>query len=223
MKLNQTYYPVMEQVGLFQGIRSADFPAMLDCVGGEILTAERDEIVLLAGDRPEHVGVVLEGQLHIIKENLEGDVTLVAPLGAGEIYAEALCCAGVEGSPVTVVAQSKCVILRINFVRILDTCPGGCPFHSALIRNMLGMMARKNLYLQSRMELVRIKSVRQKVMHYLDGLTPAGERNVVVPLNREGMAEYLCVERSALSHELMKMRKEGLLDYQKNKFTIRWR
>lgn len=85
---------------------------------------------------------------------------------------------------------------------------------------MLRIIAKKNLFLQDRMDIVRKKSVREKVLTYLEAFTVKQGRSVTIPLNREEMANYLCVERSALSHELMKMKRDGILIYSKNFFTL---
>ena len=87
---------------------------------------------------------------------------------------------------------------------------------------MLGLIANKNLQLQSRMEVVSIKSIRAKVMRYLESFVPNQGRNITIPFNREKMADFLNVERSALSHELSKMKKDGLIDYNKNTFILYW-
>ena len=94
-------------------------------------------------------------------------------------------------------------------------------FHTKLIENMLGLIANKNLMLQSRMEIVCMKSVRAKVLQYLKSFVPEQGREITIPFNREKLAEYLCVERSALSHELAKMKRDGLIEYRKNKFILR--
>ncbi len=206
-------------IGLFKGIKEDELSAMLKCLGAEFANVKRNTVLLLAGHRPQRVGVVLSGQLHIIKEDYDGNRTLVAALEPGEIFAEALCCAGVEHSPVTVVAETDAKVMQIQFERILHTCPSACGFHTKLIENMLGLIARKNLLLQSRMEMVTLHSVREKVLRYLGSFGKG--KTIVVPFNREQMADYLSVERSALSHELAKMKRDGLIEYRKNEFILR--
>ena len=145
---------------------------------------------------------------------------MLATLGEADIFAEALCCAGVEESPVSVLADTDAAVLLLGFSRILHTCPNSCTFHQTLIANMLQIVARKNLYLQGRMEIISMKSVRAKVLRYLSALAAVHGRDFTAPHNREQMADYLCVERSALSHELMRMKQEGLIAYRKDRFTL---
>lgn len=214
------YIGILEKVGLFNGV-DADLEPMLKCLGAVIKNVGRGEIVLLTGDKPQYVGVVLSGQLHIMREDYDGSRSLMAAITAGEIFAEALCCAGVAESPVTVIAAAGSVVMQLKFSRILHTCPNSCSFHTKLIENMLGLIANKNLQLQSRMEIVGLKSVRAKVTRYLESFVPRQGRNIAIPFNREELADFLCVDRSALSHELARMKKDGLIEYNKNKFILK--
>ena len=214
------YFDVLQTVGLFRGVNAAGLETMLTCLGAEIREVSKDEIVLLAGDQPQYVGIVLAGQLHIVREDYDGNRSLIAEVTSGEIFAEALCCAGVPESPVTVVAQTDSAVMSLKFLRILQTCPSSCAHHTKLIGNMLKLVANKNLQLQSRMEIISLKSIRARVMHYLKSLAPKQEGHILIPFNREELADFLCVERSALSHELMRMKADGLIEYRKNQFAL---
>ena len=206
---------------LFDGIDEAVLASMLRCIGAKTEQVQKGEIILLAGDRPEHIGVVLAGQLHISRDDYDGNRSLLATVTSGEIFAEALCCAGITESPVTVMAQTDATVLLLPYRRIPQACSNACAHHAKLIENLLRLTAGKNLLLQSRMEIVCLKSVRAKVLRYLLSFVPEQGRRITIPFNREEMADYLCVERSALSHELARMRWEGLIDYRKNRFVLK--
>ena len=217
------YCGVLKSVGLFKDIEPAGLENMLGCVGAEIKSVKKGEIILLAGDRPLHVGIVLAGQLHIIREDYDGNRSLLAAVTNSEIFAEALCCAGVSESPVTVIAEADSTVMLLNFSRILHTCRNSCSFHTKLIENMLSLIAKKNILLQSRMELISLKSVRARVLRYLESLVPKQGWEITIPFNREEMADFLCVERSALSHELARTKRDGLIEYRKNVFMLKTR
>ena len=221
MKKVKEYFDALKQAALFKDIATADFEKMFSCLGAEIKNVDKAETILFTGDNPCFVGIVLSGQFHIVREDYDGNNTLIAVASPGEIFAESLCCAGIEESPVTVFAAENATVMLIKFNRILHTCSHLCAFHEKLIENMLKLIAKKNLFLQSRMEIMAIKSVRDKVLRYLESFTLQQGRSIVIPLNREGMANYLCVERSALSYELSKMKKDGLIDYRKNHFVLK--
>ena len=215
------YEPLLSTIDLFSGINIIELEPMLGCLSSEKKIVRKGGIILLAGEKPGNIGVVLTGQLHIVRDDYEGNRSLIAVLTPGDIFAEALCCAGVSESPVTVLADLDSTVLLLKFERIMQTCPNSCEYHRTLIENMLGIIAKKNLLLQSRMEIISMKSIRARVLRYLESLAPRKGSQITVPLNREEMANFICVERSALSHELMKMRMDGLIDYRKNKFVLK--
>lgn len=214
------YFGLLNTLAFFKGISKTDIEAVLGCLGSRIKTVKKDEILLHAGNKPKHLGIVLDGLLHITRDDYDGNRTLIAVVSSGEIYGEALCCSGISESPVTVSAAANSLVLLLGFPRVLQTCSNSCVFHTKLIENMLGIIANKNLFLQARMEIVSLKSVRAKVLQFFESFSPKNGHEFFIPLNREEMADYLCVERSALSHELSRMKKEGLIEYKKNKFTM---
>jgi len=214
------YLPILQEVGLFKGI-GGDLESMLDCIGAQKKAVRKGKIILLAGDRPSYVGIVLSGQVHIVRDDFDGNRSLLAVLTRGDIFAEALCCARVPESPVTVLADLDSTVVMLSFERLLLTCSNSCAFHRRLIDNMLGLIAEKNLMLQSHMEILSLKTIRSKVMRYMDSFGAKKGREFKIPFNRDELANYLCVDRSALSHELSKMKQDGLIDYAKNRFVLK--
>ena len=215
------YSMILRSVKLFDGIVDADLEIMLGCIDAKTKAYRKGRIVLLAGDKPSHIGIVLKGQLHIVREDYDGNRSIIAVLTQGDVFAEALCFAGVQESPVSVTAGQDSTVILLSYERILQTCPNSCAFHRDLIRNILSLVASKNLQLQSHMEILSAKSIRAKVMLFFESFAAKRGREITIPLNREEMADYLCVERSALSHELARMKRDGLIDYQKNKFLLK--
>ena len=220
MSIND-YLPVLKTVRLFSGIGPGELEPMLGCIGAKAKSVRKGAIILLAGDTPQHVGIVLAGQLQIIREDHDGNRSLISVLTPGDTFAEALCCAGVAESPVTVLADLDSKIILLSFERILHTCPNSCSFHRDMIKNMLGIIARKTLQLQNHMEILSMNSIRAKVLRYIETFAQKQGKEITIPLNREELANYLCVDRSALSHELSKMKRDGLIEYEKNRFLLK--
>lgn len=211
---------LLQKVKLFEGIPAGELARLLPCLGADRAAAPKDSFLLLAGETPRKIGVVLEGELHVLQEDVEGQRMILAVLRPGDFYAEALCCAGVEESPVSVAAAAASQVLLLDYRRLLAPCREACAFHRRLLENMLQILARKNLLLQGRLEVVGARSLRQKILRYLHAQGAQKGQPLTIPLDREGLADYLCVDRSALSHELSRMRREGLLTYRKNRFTL---
>jgi len=213
--------PLLERMSLFHGISSPqELDELLSCLGASWKKVTKGDFVLLTGDKPTHVGIVVSGELQVVREDYHGRRSLLSLLTRGDTYGEALCSAGVKESPVTVIASTDASLVNISFDRVLFNCPKNCSYHSRLIANMLHIIATKNLLLQKRMEILSLKTIRERLTVYLDSFAPKVGQELVIPLNREELADYLGVERSALSHELAKMKSDRLLEYRKNHFTL---
>lgn len=206
---------------LFAGISEADRAALLDCLGAKVRKMEKNEVLFALGDRPEHVGIVLAGSVHIVQEDYWGNRTILAAAQAGELFGEAFACAEAAVFPVSVIARSAGSVLLVDCRRILTTCSASCIFHARLIRNLMKIMATKNMFLTRKMEHITKKSTQERVRSYLSECALAeGKNSFAIPFNRQELADYLSVERSALSNTLCKMRDEGMIEFCKNRFTI---
>jgi CRP-like cAMP-binding protein len=139
----------------------------------------------------------------------------------GGLFGEAFACAGAENLPVGVMAAEESEILLMNHERMLTSCPSACAFHTALIRNLTRILAEKNVILTQKLEHVTRRTTREKLLSYLSARAKLAKGNVFdIPFSRQELADYLSVERSAMSAELSRMRNEGLLRYKRNHFEL---
>ncbi|MCL2632192.1 MAG: Crp/Fnr family transcriptional regulator [Coriobacteriia bacterium] len=204
---------------LFTDISFSDFEQMLDCMTAKVAKYGKDEIILLSGDTIDFVGLVLSGSVRIIKEDFEGRTTIYDEVGVSEAFGEVFACVEAAHSPVTIVSAEASEILFIDYRKIISYCSNACPFHSQLIANMLKLVARKAQMLNQKIEILSQRTIRDKLMCYFNFERGAATK-FKVPYNRGEMADYVCVDRSAMSKELSKMRDEGLIEYFKNEFEI---
>lgn len=214
------YISILNSVKLFKNIKENDIIPMLSCLGTKINDYKKGQFIFSVGDKVDHIGILLKGNVHVIKENFEGERTIIAALTTGDYFAEALCCAGIKESPVSVEVISDTKIILLPFNRILNTCSSSCLFHTKLIENMLYVIAQKNILMQNRMDILSQRTLRLKVLNYLQSLAAKQGQNIVIPFNREEFANFLCVDRSALSHELSRMQNDGLIKFHKNHFIL---
>ena len=213
------FFDVIKDNPLFEGIAFSDFEKMLDCLSAKTKTYKKSDIVLLSGDSVKYVGLLLSGSLKIIKEDINGNTSILAEVGPSEIFAEVFACAGIMHSPVTILASEDSLILFLDFNKITTLCSSACLFHSTLIKNMLKLIAAKTLKLNQKIEILSKRSTREKLLCYFDFQRGASKK-FSIPFNREELASYLCVDRSAMSNELSKMQNEGLIRYKKNLFEV---
>ena len=204
---------------LFQGISFSDFERVINCLYAKTAGYKKNDVILLSGEAVNSVGLVLSGSVQIIKEDIDGRITILTELGVSELFGEALVCAGLSQSPVTVLATENTEILLMDYKKIITTCTSACPYHTRLIENMLKLIARKNLILNQKNEILSKRTTREKLIAFFDMQRGAAKR-FTIPYNREELAFYLCVDRSAMSNELCKMRNEGLIKFQKSAFEV---
>lgn len=206
---------------LFWGIREEEIGEMLKCLSAEEKQFEKDSYIYRTGDVTGRLGIVMEGSVNIIKDDVWGNRKIIENIGRGQIFAETYACLKGEAMMVDVQASEPTRVLFMDVNRILTTCSTACDFHARLIRSLMYVLARKNLLLTRKMDIITPKSLRERVLVYLSQESvKQGNRTVTVPFNRQQMADYLSVDRSALSGELSRMQREGVISYVKNRFTI---
>ncbi|WMJ85976.1 Crp/Fnr family transcriptional regulator [Anaerocolumna sp. MB42-C2] len=212
---------ILAKISLFQGIEEAGIKDILGCLGSNVKSYKKNETIITAGSKITSLGIVLSGGVQVLREDILGNRMLVTSLGEGDIFGETFACAGIEECPVSVIAMETSRVLMLPINRIVTPCTKACSFHSSLLTNLLSLLARKNLYLNNKMELLSKRTIREKLMAYLSGEAKKNHSNSFeISLNRNEMADYLCIDRSAMSREISRMQEDRLIKYHKNYFTI---
>ena len=206
---------------LFAGIGLEDMEGMLGCIGYHVREYAKGEIIAFEEETINHVGVVMDGAVDMVKEDVWGNRTMLLRSYREDIFGETFACGEDSLSVVTFVAAQDCKVLFLSFCRVMHTCTHACMFHQTLIENMVRIIARKNRELMRKIEVVSKRSLREKILAYLSIQSQSqGKKQFEIPLGRVEWAEYLCADRSALTRELAKMKEEGLIDYHRNQFEI---
>ena len=201
------------QSPLFPGMGRQDLDQMLPCLGSRTLKAQRGELIFRAGEPARWVGLVLTGGVHVIQEDYYGKRNILATIQPPELFGEAFASAGVEALPVSVEAAQDSQVLLLDCQRVIHTCSDACIFHQRLAANLLKIVARKNLMLTRKLALLSKRTTKEKLMAYLmEQARLAGSDAFTLPYDRQTLADYLGVDRSAMSAELSKLRRAGLLE-----------
>ena len=211
----------LTETALFRGISPGEAEKMLDCLGAERRRYPKGAQICRTGETVSALGMVLSGRALIESIDLWGSAAVLDSVGPGQIFGEAYACVPGEPLMVDVTAAEAAEVLFLRMDRVLQTCADACGFHSRLIRNLLTIMARKNLMLTRKIDHMSQRTIREKVMAYLSCEAERwGNEAFEIPFNRQQLADYLAVDRSALSAELSRMQKDGLIEYGKNRFRI---
>ena len=212
-------FEIVKDNTLFEAMAFSDFERVLGCLSAKTAHYAKSDVILLSGDAVNFVGLVLSGGVQVVKEDRDGRIAILTELGVSELFGEVFACAGITHSPVTVLARENAEILMLDYKKVITTCTSACPFHARLIENMLRLIALKNLMLKQKNEILSKRTTREKLLAFFD--TQRGmAKKFTIPYNREELSHYLCVDRSAMSNELCKMRDEGVLRFHKNTFEM---
>ena len=215
------FHPVLAHCPLFTGVSMEDLQGLLGCLGGRMLKAAKDQPIFREGDPAKDVGIVLSGAVQLVREDYYGNRSIVAHIGPGGLFAEGYACAGVPALPVSIIADADSEVLLIDCQRITVSCSNACAFHSRIIFNMLQLVAKSNLIYDQKIQITSKRTTREKLMAYLMNQAKLkGSNSFNIPYDRQELADYLEVDRSGLSAEISKLRREGILQSEKNHFVL---
>ena len=216
------FIPVLKRTKLFAGVGDEDIISMLSCLGATLRRYKKGEYVLREGERLSDILVLAEGSLHIQRDDYWGNRSILGYIAVGEIFGEAYV-APESGTLLNdVIAMEDSSVFFFDVKRVITTCSSACRFHTMVVQNLFFAVSEKNRSLVQKLGYISRRTTREKLISYLS--EEAKKQNsayITIPFNRQQLADYLSVDRSAMSHELCKLRDEGLLEFEKNRFRLR--
>ena len=216
------FVPVLKQTKLFAGVEEEDVFSMLSCLGARLRTYKKGEYVLRQGQNLSDILVLAEGGLHIQRDDYWGNRSILGHIGVGEIFGEAYASPESGALLNDVVAVENSSVFFFDVKRVITTCSSACRFHTLVVQNLFFAISEKNRSLVQKLDYLSRRTTREKLISYLS--EEAKKQNssyFTIPFNRQQLADYLSVDRSAMSNELCKMRDDGLLEFEKNRFKLR--
>lgn len=217
----ENYIAKLMDCPLFDGVLAEDLSTMMHCLGARIIRVKKGQFILREGDAADAIGIVLTGAAHVIQEDYYGNRSIMARIGPMQIFGESYAFSGIQALPVSVISEEDCELLFLDSHRITTTCCQACAFHNRVIFNLLHLVASSNLLLHQKIQVTSKRTTREKLMTYLLGQAKQSGRNIfTIPYDRQELADYLEVDRSGLSAEISKLRKEGVLESEKSTFKL---
>lgn len=215
------YIKDLSRMNLFSGIETKEIAGLLDCIHAKVTRYAKDEMIIEEGNRVKNFGVMLSGHGRSMKWDVSDRLIIITLLEKGSEIGVLLAAQPEQKSPVSVQAQDDVSVLLIPYDRVLTQCRKACPKHERLLRNYIAIVAEKGLVLHERINCLLKPTIREKILTYLLRVSREQKSpSFLIPLNRNAMAEYLNIERSALSRELSSMKNDGLIDYNMNRFRL---
>ncbi len=215
------YIPLLQRTNLFAGLSYEETEKMLRCLNAKQRAFKKGELVLRQGESVKSIMVLAEGKLHIQRDDHWGNRSIISIIGVSEMFGEAYAAPDSGAMLNDVLAVEDSVVLCFDMERLISVCPEACSFHSAVVRNLLFAISEKNRKLVQKLGYMSERTTREKLIAYLsDEAKRNNSSSFSIPFNRQQLADYLSVDRSALSNELSKMRNDGLLKFCKNRFEL---
>ena len=215
------YIPVLKRTKLFSGVGEDDIASLLSCLGARKKEYRKGEYILREGEHISDIFILVEGKIHIQKDDYWGNRSILSVISVGEMFGEGYAAPESGALLNDVVAVEDSSVLFFDVKRILTTCSSACRFHNMIVQNMFFAISDKNRKLVQKLGHMSGRTTRAKLISYLsEEAKRQGSSAFTVPFNRQQLADYLCVDRSAMSNELCKMRDEGMIKFEKSRFEL---
>ena len=217
----KAYFDDLTHNPLFAGISREELESLMGCLAARIVAVPKGDPLFLEGDPAGFVGLVLEGTVQIVRDDFFGNRSVLSLAEPGDIFAEAFACAGADTMPVSGYALQDSKVIFMELRKMLTVCSNACQFHNTLVKNLLQVVARKNLLLNRKIQFMSQRTTQDKLMAYLlDQAKQRSSPEFTIPMDRQALADYLGVERSAMSAELGKLKKAGILECKGSHFRL---
>jgi len=217
----EEYLNLLKKCPLFDKIDEEYYMQLLSCLDAKVVSFKKREYILSEGDPAGYIGILLEGSAQIEQVDYFGNRVILTDIQPSEMMGESFACSRMERMPVSVLVTEDCRVLFMDWTAIMQPCSNGCEFHRQLMFNLLGIIAEKNVLFHQKMDILSRRTTRDKLLAYLMAQAKRNNKSsFTIPFDRQELADYLQVERSGLSAEIGKLKKEGIIDNKKNYFVL---
>lgn len=206
---------------LFTGIPRTELEKILHCTGAVICKFDKNEIIMRSGEPIPKVGILQAGSILVVHDDAFGNRSLLSRVAPGDLFGLSISISGAKNEDIYLCAETACQTILMDARRLIDGCEHNCEVHGQLLKNTLALLAQKHLELIRKQRHMAQHSLRGKLTSYLtDYAAQCGSREISIPFRRQAFSDYLGVDRSALCAELSRMKRDGLIDYHLEQFTL---
>ena len=205
------YLPILKNTKLFAGVIEKEVELMFSCLNARLCSYKKDEYVLRQGEHVNQIGVLVDGSLNVQNEDYWGNRSIIRQISIGDMFGESFISPDSGALLNDVVATSNSAVIFFDANRVITTCPSSCRFHAAVVQNMFFHISQENKKLVQKISHMSKRSTREKLLSYLsEEAKRQSSSSFFIPFNRQELADFLSVDRSAMSNELSKMRDDGI-------------
>lgn len=220
-KVIDDHMNMLKHSSLFQGLDEPEIEAVRGCLAPVLRRYKKGEFIIRSGDPITSVALLVKGTAIVIKEDIYGRRLILQEIAPGQVFAESFACLSKMPAEVSVEAQEDSEVMTFDVTSIVSVCPSGCEYHARVVRNLMMILADKNVSLTRKVDVLSKRTIRDRLLSYLSSESlRQGKSFFTIPYNRQQLADYLSVDRSALSAEISKLQKEGVLTSHRNEFHL---
>ena len=217
----ENYLDIIAASEIMRGIEGEEITSVLSCLRASVASYPKGCTLYREGDKAYFMGVVLSGAVSVSKTDFYGNKNIIIKLPPKGIFAETAAFSSDKLLPFCIEAESDCKVLMINTDALTKTCCNNCRYHRQLIDNVISAIANTNIEFVKKINILTARTIREKILELLNINQKAQKsRTVALNMSRQEMADYLSVDRSALSRELGLLKRQGVIDYHKNIFRL---
>lgn len=215
------HFEVLKSTKIFREASEFECQAMMFCFKTKFKTFNKHDTIIKQGDSMEHIALILKGGANVENVDVLGNISIIMKLNRGDVYGIESAYADDDFYKDSVIATEKSLVLFLDRHRLITPCQNRCRRHDTVVKNLMQIVAERNIELLNKLTHMSKKSIREKLMSYLYSQYQKEKSTYFeIPFNKTELASYLSVDRSAMSSELNKMKKEGIIDFDKRQYRI---
>ena len=207
------FVALYENNPLFDGVDEAQLLPLLTCLQAKKKSYSKGALIFAEGERVSQLGIVLTGQIITVYEDAFGGRSIISTCTPGQLFSDAFSCSHEQRMPVSIIAQTDTDVLLIDVNLILHTCAHACAQHQRLSENLIHILADKYITINRKLIHLSGRTTRRKLLSYLsEQMRLAGGGSFAVSFNQQELADFLFIDRSGLSTEWNRLKREKILE-----------
>ena len=216
------YFSLLKSTKIFSDANEFECQAMMFCFKTRFKSFDKNEKIVTEGDPVTDVVMVLKGSANVLNEDDLGNISIISRVGFGEVFGLEELNNKMECFKNNLVAKEKCLVMFMNAHRLMNMCENKCKRHELIIKNLMSMLLDNNKILLEKLNILSKKSTREKLLAYFKLCAEKNDNTYFeIPFNKTELANFLSVDRSAMSTELNKLKSEGIIDFDKKQSHLK--